>query len=57
MPILCFFLIVLVLKEGLQAIVFRASVESTHRLARMLEIFGGFPGDGVYEFSRTVSQV
>ncbi len=42
---------------GLQTIVFCSSVESTHRLARLLQLYGGFPGDGVYEFSRTVSQV
>lgn len=45
-----------VTKKGLQTIIFCSSVESTHRLARLLEIYGGFPGDGVYEFSRTVSQ-
>ena len=46
-----------VLRDGLQVIVFCSSVESTHRLARLLEVYGGFPGEGVYEFSRNVSQV
>ena len=46
-----------VLRDGLQVIVFCSSVDSTHRLARLLEVYGGFPGEGVYEFSRNVSQV
>lgn len=40
---------------GLLALVFAGSVETTHRLARMLQLFGGLEGR-VVEFSTTLSQ-
>jgi ATP-dependent RNA helicase DDX51/DBP6 len=41
--------------SGLLALVFAGSVETTHRLARLLQLFGGLEGR-VVEFSATLSQ-
>ena len=37
-------------------IVFTSSVDSTHRLSRLLELIGGFRGRGVAEFSGSLSR-
>ena len=44
-------------RGGLLALVFAGSVETTHRLTRMLQLFGGLEGGGrIVEFSTTLSQ-